>query len=158
MLAHPAGDDSAWWQVHPQYVRLDLHGYPVLGASQQAVIAVYPVEAYRQQSPQAAAILNNLQTYLAQPSASDPRQMPLLPLMNSGQVFHASVQRLDFGSGHGVRFLTLYAQYPAPVNNQDLFYTFQGLTSDGQYAISVILPVSHPFLPASADTLSPAEA
>ena len=158
MLAHPAGEDSAWWQVHPQYVRLDLQSYPVLGASQQPVVAAYPVEEYRRQSPQAAAILDNLLSYLAQPSASDPRQMPLLPLMNGGQVFHANVQRLDFQSGHGVRFLTLYAQYPAPVNNQDLFYSFQGLTSDGRYAVSVILPVSHPSLPASADTLSPAEA
>jgi hypothetical protein len=54
ILAHPVGDDSAWWQVHPQYVRLDLQGYPVHGAAVQPEIAVYPVAEYRQQSSQAA--------------------------------------------------------------------------------------------------------
>jgi hypothetical protein len=29
-----------------------------------------------------------------------------------------------------------------------MFYTFQGITLDGQYIISIILPVSHPSLPA----------
>jgi hypothetical protein len=32
-----------------------------------------------------------------------------------------------------------------------MFYTFQGLTNDGKYYISVIMPVSHPQLPASGE-------
>ena len=59
-----------------------------------------------------------------------------------------------FVSGIGVRFLTEYAQYFVPVNNHDLFYTYQGLTNDGQYWISVILPINHPDLPANADNSS----
>ena len=55
-----------------------------------------------------------------------------------------------FASGSGIRYLTEYAQYYAPVNNTDLFYTYQGLTGDGKYWISAILPINNPILPADA--------
>jgi hypothetical protein len=54
-------------------------------------------------------------------------------------------------SGGGIRYLAEYAQYTAPVNNNDLFYTYQGLTSDGQYWVAAILPINNPILPANAD-------
>jgi hypothetical protein len=56
-----------------------------------------------------------------------------------------------------VRFLTIYAQYVAPVNNQDLFYTFQGLTADGRYFVSATLPVNHPSLRADLNAFSTSE-
>jgi hypothetical protein len=45
-----------------------------------------------------------------------------------------------------VRALTEYAQYYAPINNHDLFYHFQGLTSDNQYYVIAILPITAPIL------------
>ena len=54
---------------------------------------------------------------------------------------------LSFGSGNGIRYLTQYASLYDPINNHELFYTFQGLTGDGKYWISAILPVSNPILP-----------
>jgi hypothetical protein len=56
------------------------------------------------------------------------------------------MQVIDFKNGRGVRFLTQYAQYPAPINNHDLFYQFQGLTTDGKYYIVVVLPVTSSIL------------
>ena len=35
-----------------------------------------------------------------------------------------------------------------PVNNFELIYTYQGLTSDGKYYVAAVLPVNHPGLPA----------
>ena len=37
-----------------------------------------------------------------------------------------------------------------PINNNELLYTFQGLTSDGKYYVSVQLPITTPLL----DTIS----
>ncbi len=47
--------------------------------------------------------------------------------------------------------MTEYAQYAAVANNNDLFYNFQGLTSDGRYYIIAILPVNAPFLAADSN-------
>lgn len=39
------------------------------------------------------------------------------------------------------------------MNNQELFYTYQGLTDDGTYYVAVIFPVSHPDLPADISSV-----
>ena len=76
--------------------------------------------------------------------------MPFLPMFNAAQVLNAQVEYLDFKNGRGVRFLTQYDQGPLPINSYELFYTFQGLTNDGQYYIAAILPVTHPDLPSTS--------
>jgi len=61
---------------------------------------------------------------------------------------HAGVAYLKFTNGSGVRYLTQYGQSFAPINNQSMFYTFQGITNDDMYYGSAIFPLSHPDLPA----------
>ncbi|HET6845756.1 MAG TPA: hypothetical protein VFH29_02920, partial [Anaerolineales bacterium] len=46
--------------------------------------------------------------------------------------------------------LTEYAQYAAPISNNDLFYHFQGLTADGKKYVVAILPVTAPMLQADS--------
>jgi hypothetical protein len=41
----------------------------------------------------------------------------------------------------------MYGQALYPVDNSNLFYTYQGITSDGRYYLSAVLPISHPGLP-----------
>ena len=152
----PISQDSPFWESHPEYVSISLDGYPLSQTTLQPVIAVYPVSDYRQMGNQVGKILDNLGDVLGRKPA-DERQMPFLPLMNAGQVFHSNVKYLDFQNGSGVRYLAVLAQYPAPVNNQDLFYTYQGLTSDGRYLVSIILPVNQSSLPMSANALPVSE-
>jgi hypothetical protein len=78
----------------------------------------------------------------------DIPQMPFLPLYNESQVMHSNLQSLDFKNGHGLRYLTQFDQAPMPINNHQLIYTYQGLTSDGKYYVAAVLPVNHPSLPA----------
>jgi hypothetical protein len=78
----------------------------------------------------------------------DPQAIPFLPLFPAGQMLRAQVAYVDFQNGAGVRFLTQYAQAYLPINNYELFYTFQGLTDDGGTYVAAILPASHPALPA----------
>ncbi len=79
--------------------------------------------------------------------------LPQVGLYGAAQEFHAQYQLVPFANGNGIRYLTQYAQYYAPINNHDMFYTYQGMTADGQYWISAIVPMSHPLLPADPSIL-----
>jgi hypothetical protein len=71
-------------------------------------------------------------------------------------MLHARVHYLDFANGSGVSYLTQAAMGPSPVNNQELLYTFQGMTTDREYYVAVYFPVTLPDLPAT-NQLSEAE-
>lgn len=49
-----------------------------------------------------------------------------------------------------MRYLTQNAQAVMPINNKNLFYTFQGLTSDGKYYVAAVMPLNYPGLPADS--------
>jgi hypothetical protein len=144
-------------ELYPQHTQLTLLGYPLADKFFDPIIAVFPVAAYTTLSPSAIPTkVSDMQAFLASGSlppftASFTTDLPFLPLFNAAQVFYAREQILPFVSGNGIRFMTEFAQYFAPVNNTDLFYTYQGLTSDGLYWVSAILPVNHAILPANAD-------
>jgi hypothetical protein len=67
------------------------------------------------------------------------------------------VEFLTFQGGEGVRYLAQHGQGPAPINNQELFYTFQGLTDDGSHYVAAILPVTDASLPDNVEDLSESE-
>ncbi|WP_045235306.1 hypothetical protein, partial [Deinococcus pimensis] len=73
--------------------------------------------------------------------------LPYLPTAFAGQVLHGAVRFLDFPGGAGVRYLVAYSQEVAPLTRGQVFYTFQGLTRDGKYLVSLDHPVDVPFLP-----------
>jgi hypothetical protein len=69
-----------------------------------------------------------------------------VPFFNAAPLIAANIQLITFQSGSGVRTLTQYSQYAAPINNRELFYHFEGLTTDGKYYIVAILPITAPIL------------
>jgi hypothetical protein len=138
--------DDAVGLLHPEHVRFNFREYAHSG-NQEPHIAIYPVAEYAAVQEYAAGMIERLRQFLSDRPAA-PRSIPFLPYMNAGQAMCTNISYLDFQNGHGVRFLTEYHQACVPINNQDLFYTFQGLTDDGAWYISAILPVAHPSLPA----------
>jgi hypothetical protein len=137
-------------EVNPQYTNLTLQGYVLSGKFFDPHISVLPVQRYNELLPDfLPGYVSDLQTLIGGGATGD--SLPLLPPFNAGQVFHAQYRVFPFVSGGGIRYLTEYAQYYAPVNNNELFYTYQGLTSDGKYWVSAILPINNPILPANAD-------
>jgi hypothetical protein len=146
-------------ELFPEHTKLTLTGYPLSGKFFEPHISIYPVAAYTALNPAAVpGRVAELQALIAGGSlppfvASFSTSLPFLPTFNAGQAFYAQEQILPFASGRGIRFLTEFAQYLVPVNNNDLFYTYQALTSDGLYWVSAILPVNLPMLP--ADALNP---
>jgi hypothetical protein len=145
--AVPSSSDSPAWEVMPQYTLLTLQGYPTPAHLLETQIFVFPVEGLRV-NESAAGMVGSLQALLQSQQAGD--RMPYLPLYNAAQVMHAQVSYLDFKNGRGVRYLTQFDQAPLPINNYELHYTFQGLTSDGKYYVAAVLPVNLPALPMDA--------
>ncbi|HEY3474452.1 MAG TPA: hypothetical protein VGK56_07555 [Anaerolineales bacterium] len=82
----------------------------------------------------------------AQPITGEPA-MPFLPWINAKQSFCAEPQMLEFAHGRGVRYLSHYGQAPSPVMDQQIFYTFQGITDDEQFYVAAFFPVETGIFP-----------
>lgn len=82
----------------------------------------------------------------AQPLTSDPG-LPFLPWINMKQTFCAQPQIIEFKNGKGIRYLSYYSQGPNPVLDQQVFYTFQGLTEDEQFYVAAFFPVQTGIFP-----------
>jgi hypothetical protein len=148
--AVPEGE-GAPWDMAPQTEQIDFTNYATGKKFHDPRIMIYPVNEYKALNPQVAEIITELQQDIATKPNLPSGSIPLLPVWNAAQLFNAAPAYISFQNGQGIRFLAEYGQYSAPVNNADLFYTFQGITNDGKYYISAILPVTHPSLPADTN-------
>ena len=144
--AVPPSNDAPWWDIAPAYNKYLIQGYPLSNTFHEPAIYVYPVDEYVQMNNDVATLVGQLKTIISSQGQPLPENLPFLPTFNAAQVFHSNEQVQKFQNGTGIRFLTQYAQAPYPVNNNSLFYTFQGLTNDGAYYISAILPINAAFL------------
>ena len=146
VAAVSAGEDAPFWEALPEYTRVTLQGYPISSHLMKPQIFIYPVEDLVTVNEAAGKIAGSLEALLRSPQDTSP--MPFLPLFNAAQVMHVQLQYLDFKDGQGLRYLTEFDQAFVPINNYELIYTYQGLTSDGKYYVAAVLPVNSPGLPA----------
>jgi len=130
----------------PEHLIFTFNGYLLPDSFHTPRILVLPANDYNAINPTAGDVIYQLQQLLEN-KPSDPEDIPFLPVFNAAQFMQAQVRYFRFQNGAGVRFLTMYGQAAWPINNDDMFYTFQGITDDGMYYISAILPISHPNLP-----------
>jgi hypothetical protein len=150
---------GAPWEVAPAYTRCTLQAYPLQGKFFEPQIMIYPAQAYAALNNGGAMSIQRLQALLASPAAAIGHDsLPHLPWANAEQMIDAQIKILGMQSGHGVRVLTEYAQYSAAINNHELFYHFEGLTSDGKAYIVTTLPINAAFLPADSNPASPVPA
>jgi hypothetical protein len=150
-------NSGAPWEIAPTHLRFTLTGYPLQGKFFEPQIFVYPADAYAQVNPAAGEQIERLK----KAAAGSPllkETLPNVPFFNAAHLIAARIQLLNFQNGSGVRELTQYDQYPAPVNNHELFYHFEGLTSDNQYYIIAVLPVTAPMLAEDEKPESPVPA
>lgn len=139
-------NSGAPWEIAPTHLRFTLTEYQLQGKFHEPRIFVYPAEEYAQSNPGAAEQINRLKNILA---GATPMQetLPTVPFFNATPQIAANIKIIPFQNGGGVRWLTQYAQYAAPINNHELFYHFQGLSSDGKSYIIAVLPITAPMLP-----------
>jgi hypothetical protein len=140
------GAGSTPFETYPMYTKVTLTSYTLGTRMMQPVISVFSVERYAEMLPDVVdPDVTALQALIAGGS-SGSEDMPILPVLNARQLFLAQTALLSFQNGSGIGFITQYAQAYVPINNHDMFFAFQGLTSDGAYWVSVILPITHPSL------------
>ena len=147
----PAELETEWWAV-PEHDDFTFYEYPLSGTFHKAHLSIYPVAELLDVNQAAEERVAELEAFLAL-KPKDPESVPLvLPFFNAAQMITVQVEYLTFESGSGVRFVSQYGQAAWPINNQDIFYAYQGLTDGGNYIISAILPVTHPNLPADGES------
>lgn len=149
-------EDSAYWQKTPGHLQVSLKDYYILqGKFHQAQIYVYPATDYAILSPAAFESMHRLQNIMSAVIPITIDGLPAVSFFNAQQLFASNIQTISFQNGRGIRFLTEYGQYPAPVNNHEMFYHFQGFSDDGEYYIVAIFPITAPVLAETADAGSP---
>ncbi|MFP4323831.1 MAG: hypothetical protein ACLFTK_15360 [Anaerolineales bacterium] len=92
----------------------------------------------------------DLESFTA-PSTLSDEALPFLPLFNAAQVFRAQPEFIEFQDGIGVRYLTYFSQAVNPIVDTEIFYTFQGLSNDGETYVAAILPVRTGLFPTEID-------
>lgn len=137
--------------LQPAHTVLHLAGYPESENYREPQISVYPVDAYTRLTLIAEQEIEHLQALLAAWPHPEPMpgedNLPHLPERNAAQILHARATRLTFKNGGGIRYLTQYVQDFSPVVSKSMFYTFQGLTDDGRFYVSAVLPVGSDAVP-----------
>ncbi len=157
-------DDPAGLAGEPAHLRFvfDNEDLPAGGGifPDQAQLLIYPVAAYRDiyreaGVDEAGRRVEALQALLQERPERVDEELPLLPGFGEAeQTLQAQLKYLDFDGGAGVRFVTHYGVDATPITDHGAFYTFQGLTSDGQYLIVFFHPAPTELLPSDPDEIA----
>lgn len=154
----PDDPNEAWPELAlPARRMANFSNYIIPDHFHTPAIYVYAVDKLINGKMVGATNATELQSILSDPAfdLQSAEQLPFLPAFNAAQVFHVLEQRLDSEYNSGIRYLTLYAQAFVGVDNYDIFYTYQGISADGRYYISAILPINSTLL--SNEELTQAE-
>lgn len=131
---------TGWPGPVPEHFQVDFSGYPFAGGSHAPQLFLYPVKEYAAGNAPAGDIAKKLDDILRS-SKPGSKGLPFLPMWNASQVFASQVQILPFQNGRGLRYISCYSQAVLPIDQDCLFYTYQGLTADGKYYLSMVFPL-----------------
>lgn len=139
--------------IFPSHTELTIQDYPLTSTQFPAMIYVYPVNRFSVMLPDVVpsrvSDLENINSGATWTKGA----LPFLPPVPLEQIFFSHNAVVTFNYGRGVRFITQYNDFDNVISNRSIFYTFQGLTDDGMYWLTVTLPINHSTLP--ADDYSP---
>ena len=136
---------EAFWST-PEHDLFEAQGYPVTNDYHAPAIRVFSVQAYSDFNELAVERVSQLRALLEARPALPAGAPPFLPVFNAAQLGQAKMAFLDFQNGSGIRFLTQFGQAFWPFNNRGMVYAFIGLTDDGRYLVSALMPLAHPAL------------
>jgi hypothetical protein len=89
----------------------------------------------------------DLTTYMAPTTNANNLSLPYLPAAQAGQPLRARAQYVSTSEVQGVSYLTGFRQDVSAFASKDFWYTFQGLSADGQWYVSVVTPVKASMFP-----------
>jgi len=133
---------------YPTHFMFTFGGYALPNTFHAPRIRVYSIADFEEIAGYPGDLVEQLRTLLqTQPAIAINEHLPLIPRWNAGQMFSAKAAYVSFQNGVGLRYLTMHGQASYPIDNHQMFYAFQGITNDGKYLLSAILPISNPALP-----------
>ena len=146
------GPNDPYFAINPQFTDVTFQGYILPNTFFPAHISVYPVQDFHALAPDIIdGKVTALQALIAGGALPAKGALPLLPIFNAAEEFRAEYKVISFSGGSGIRYLAQYSQFFDPINSHEMFYSFQGLSTDGKYWISAILPISNSMLPPNGD-------
>lgn len=145
----PVANEPALGGAAPQHIRFTFNDTPTQDFfdPRQPQVYVFPVQGLKPLDPMISQGVDELQQLVSTQPVSVTQPIFVFPLIPASQVIRSQVKYLDFQNGKGVRFVTYYAQDVSPITSDRIFYTFQGLTSDGKSYVSVFWTLGTPALP-----------
>jgi hypothetical protein len=132
--ATPPGDEF------PSHVNFSFSTYGVTGP-RPAALNFYLIEDDPAQFGFDGVVINLSTLLRDRPDLAAQTELPFPPLFDAEQRVQGQPAYLDFASGSGVRYLTIYVTQDAPPVEGSVFYTFQGITADERYLVSALFPV-----------------
>jgi hypothetical protein len=148
------GDGSMMpMSIHPYLGGIKLTGYPLQDQFHKPQLITFDLNEYLAMDPSAQDTVDALKALLAAEGQAIPMdgKLPFFPMFPANQVFHTQAKILHHQNGSGLRYLTMYSQAFLAVDNYSLFYTYQGLSSDGKTYVIAILPIKASILPEQQD-------
>jgi hypothetical protein len=166
--AVPVSDQVMFAESHPAYAQIrfmefnngwvyDLPIYAEKRVAQVMVFRISDFSGYGDDSPQgfvnqSQALIDLLQNGMqasdcALPLMDYESALPFLPWTNAKQAFCAHPRLIEFTNGKGIRYLTHYSQDPSPALESQVFYTFQGITDEGEFYVAAFFPVQTGIFP-----------
>jgi hypothetical protein len=93
--------------------------------------------------------LQQLQTLLAERPDLEPfmtvaaddmsaNKLPFMPVLPAAQVIRARAQYVETSALQGISYVTVYRQDASPFTSNEFLATFQGISADGTYYVSVV--------------------
>lgn len=128
---------------HPEYIHFRYDdNYKKHGLS------VYPRKAYHDLEPYVGDIMVELETLLIErPLLDHMDTLPFVLRLGAKQDFVGRASYVDGENIKGIEYLTRFTQTFVPIGRDSLTYTFQGVTRDGEYYVSLTMPVTVEVLP-----------
>ncbi len=149
-------DDEAGAVGHPAHLLFTADGAPFM--------RIFPIAEYMAMwdaagDPAVSNTVASLEALLVAKPLTLAGEAPILPPNFAYPDVIGQVRYFNFANdaGAGVRYLGRFVSEANPVTSDQLAYYYQGLTADGMYYLSVVLPLSTEAFPATLTDLTDAE-
>ena len=119
----------------PQHIVITINGYPL---AREARIAIFKASEYAGYADSTKITISELQSLNFQAGGKVPPDL--------GSTFTAQAGSVAIQNGHGLRYITEIMEAFVPISNDQIYYYYQGMTSDGAYFVMAVFPVSASFL------------
>jgi hypothetical protein len=121
--------------AQPEHVEFTFDGSELFEDSR---LFVYPIAHYVALSDEASSHIDQLNEILRDRPVQPHSPLPLFPLPYTVETFHSVPTYVNFQNGNGISFIAQVDHN----SGKELLYVFQGITDDGKYYTTVLLPVN----------------